>query len=135
METSDRKTAGFSFSGSNWWKCSVQEGKERIFVILCLKYQIIDMKLHGNNEVFIENTWLAGMSNENSSPVFKNSGVDQIIFIGSWSNDKSLNSVAMYEHERLNIDLYSQIRAVNQSLHYCSCGKLTFPEELLKFMH
>ena len=29
--------------------------------------------------------------------------VDQIIFIGSWSNDKSLNSVAVYEHERLNI--------------------------------
>jgi hypothetical protein len=29
--------------------------------------------------------------------------VDQIIFIGSWSNDKSLNSVAVYEHKRLNI--------------------------------
>ena len=28
--------------------------------------------------------------------------VDQIIFIGSWSNDKSLNSVAVYEHKRLN---------------------------------
>ncbi len=47
----------------------------------------------------------AGMSNENSSPVSKNSSqldVDQIIFFGSWSNDKSLNSVAVYEHERLN---------------------------------
>ncbi len=45
------------------------------------------------------------MSNENSSHVFENSSrldVDQIIFIGSWSNDKSLNSVAVYEHERLN---------------------------------
>ena len=29
--------------------------------------------------------------------------VDQMVFIGSWSNDKSLNSVAVYEHERLNI--------------------------------
>ena len=57
--------------------------------------------------------------------------VDQIIFIGSWSNDKSLNSVAVYEHEKFN---KNRIRAVNQSLHYCSCGILTFPEEVLKFM-
>ena len=28
--------------------------------------------------------------------------VHQIIFIGSWSSDKLLNSVAVYEHERLN---------------------------------
>ncbi len=37
------------------WKCSVQEGEERISVILCLKEQIIDMKLRGNNEKIIEN--------------------------------------------------------------------------------
>ncbi len=41
--------------GSDRWKRSVQEGEERIYVILCLKDQIIDMKLHGNNEKFIEN--------------------------------------------------------------------------------
>ncbi len=37
---------------------TVQEGEERMYVILCLKDhldQIIDMKLHGNNEKFIEN--------------------------------------------------------------------------------
>ncbi len=69
------------------------------YVILCLKYQIIDMKFHGNNEVFIENIRLAETFHLCSSI----QEVDQIIFIGSWSNDKSLNLVAVYEHERLNI--------------------------------
>ena len=70
-----------------------------------MKDQITDMELRGDNEIFIENIRKEGRSNENSSPVFKNSSqldVNQIIFIGSWPNDKSLNSVAVYEHERLN---------------------------------
>ncbi len=41
--------------GSDRWKRSVQKGEERIYVILCLKDQIIDMKLRGSNEKFFEN--------------------------------------------------------------------------------
>ena len=94
---------GVSFSGRDRWKRSVQEGKERIDVILCLKNQILDMKLHGNNEVFIENIRLAECQMKTVHLCSRIQEVDQIIFIGSWSNDKSLNSVAVYEHERLNI--------------------------------
>ncbi len=40
---------------SDRWKRSVQEGEEGIYVILCLKDQVIDRKLRCNNEKFIEN--------------------------------------------------------------------------------
>ena len=89
------------------------------------------MKFHGNNEVFIENIRLAGMSNDNSSPVFKNSGSRSNYF--HWQ-------LVQRQIAKLSRGVwaqaieYSRIRAVNQSLHYCSCGILTFSEEVLKFM-
>ncbi len=77
---------------------------------MCLKDQIIDMKSRGNNEKFNENIRYAEMSNENSSPVFKNSfklaqlgwTSIKLFSLAAGPTDKSLNSVAVYEHERLN---------------------------------
>ena len=89
------------------------------------------MKFHGNNEVFIENIRLARMSNDNSSPVFKNSGSRSNYF--HWQLvQRQIAKLSRGVWARA-IE-YSRIRAVNQSLHYCSCGILTFPEEVLKFM-